>query len=232
MKNSHSKKLIIAVDGFSSTGKSTLAQDIARHFQIRYIDSGAMYRAVTLYALKNQLIDPQSGINKEALQQVLEKIVIDFRRSADTNQQDIYLNGEIVSKAIREMGVNNQVSHISKLGFVREKMVEKQREFAREGGVIMDGRDIGTVVFPNADVKFFITAKASIRADRRFKELQEKGIEANYEEILENIKERDSIDQNRSVSPLKKAPDAVEIDNSSLSRNEQLQRALEIIEKI
>jgi len=232
MKNSHSKKLIIAVDGFSSTGKSTLAQDIARHFQIRYIDSGAMYRAVTLYALKNQLIDPQSGINKEALQQVLEKIVIDFRRSADTNQQDIYLNGEIVSKAIREMEVNNQVSHISKLGFVREKMVEKQREFAREGGVIMDGRDIGTVVFPNADVKFFITAKASIRADRRFKELQEKGIEANYEEILENIKERDSIDQNRSVSPLKKAPDAVEIDNSSLSRNEQLQRALEIIEKI
>ena len=232
MKHNNSKHLIVAVDGFSSTGKSTLAQDIARHYGIRYIDSGAMYRAVTLYALNNTLIDEQnSTIKEKELDTKLNKINIDFKRNEGNNIQSLYLNGEQVDNAIRQMNVNNQVSYISKLKFVREKLVEKQREFAYEGGVVMDGRDIGTVVFPNADVKLFITASASIRAERRHKELKEKGIEANYEEILENIKERDLIDQNREISPLKKAKDAYEIDNSKLTRKQQLEKALEIIEQ-
>jgi len=226
------KHLIIAVDGFSSTGKSTIAKDIAQHYGIRYIDSGAMYRAVTLYALNNNLIDPQnSEIKEKELEKALDKTSINFERNTENNIQNIYLNGKLVDKDIRQMAVNNQVSHISKLKFVREKMVEKQREFALKGGVVMDGRDIGTVVFPNADVKLFITASASIRAERRFKELKEKGIEANYKEILENIKERDTIDQTRKISPLRKAEGAYEIDNSRLTRKQQLEKALEIIEQ-
>lgn len=231
MMNSYiSKHLIIAVDGFSSTGKSTLAQDIAKHYGIRYIDSGAMYRAVTLYAINQRLIDPKTSIvDEKKLKKEIDKIKIDFRRTSD-NQQCTYLNGRNVDKEIRQMAVNNQVSHISKIRFVREKMVEKQREFAREGGVVMDGRDIGTVVFPGADIKLFITASAEIRAERRFKELKEKGIEANFNDVLTNLKERDAIDQNRETSPLKKAPDAYEIDNSNLSRDEQLKEAINIIE--
>lgn len=232
MKHDKSKQLIVAIDGFSSTGKSTLAQDIAKHYGIRYIDSGAMYRAVTLYALNNDFIELQnSKIKEKELKNALDKISINFERNTENNLQSIYLNGKQVDKDIRQMVVNNQVSHISKLNFVRKKMVEKQREFAKEGGVVMDGRDIGTVVFPNADVKLFITASAPIRAERRHKELKEKGIEANYEGILENIKERDLIDQNREVSPLRKAEDAYEIDNSKLTRKQQLEKALEIIEQ-
>jgi len=232
MTSINSKHLIVAVDGFSSTGKSTLAQDIAKHYGIRYIDSGAMYRAVTLYALNNNLINQQnSKIEEKKLEKALDTINIDFKRNTASNIQSLYLNGKHVNKDIRQMAVNNQVSHISKLNFVRKKLVEKQREFAREGGVVMDGRDIGTVVFPNADVKLFITASASIRAERRHKELQEKGINGNYEEILENIKDRDSIDQSREFSPLKKAEDAYEINNSKLTRKEQLEKALEIIEQ-
>lgn len=232
MKANNSKHLIVAVDGFSSTGKSTLAQDIAKHYGIKYIDSGAMYRAVTLYALNNNLIDTKNAKIKETqLQESINNININFERNTKNNLQSIYLNGKQVDKEIRQMGVNNQVSYISKLKFIREKMVEKQREFAREGGVVMDGRDIGTVVFPNADIKLFITASASIRAERRYRELKEKNIDAIYEEILKNIKERDSIDQNREASPLKKAADAYEIDNSKLTRKQQLKKALEIIEK-
>jgi len=224
------KDLIIAVDGFSSTGKSTLAQDIAKYYGIRYIDSGAMYRAVTLYAIKNDLIDKKtSAIKEKALKLELDKLQIDFRRTSD-NQQSIYLNNNKVDKEIRQMAVNNQVSHISKIPFIRKKMVEKQREFAREGGLVMDGRDIGTVVFPEADVKLFITTSAEIRAERRYKELKEKGIEADYKEVLNNLRERDAIDQSRDTSPLKKAPDAYEIDNSKLSREGQLQVAIKIIE--
>ena len=230
MNKTNSKHLIVAVDGFSSSGKSTLAQDIAKHYGIRYIDSGAMYRAVTLYAIRKGFIDEKtSAIKEKKLETEIDKIKIDFRRTPD-NQQSIYLNNENVDKAIRQMSVNNQVSHISKLPFVREKMVEKQREFAHEGGLVMDGRDIGTVVFPEADVKLFITTSAEIRAKRRFKELEEKGIEADYDEVLANLKERDAIDQSRETSPLKKAPDALEIDNSNLSREQQLKKALDIIE--
>jgi len=232
MTPNNSKQLIIAIDGFSSTGKSTLAQDIARHYGIRYIDSGAMYRAVTLYALNNNLIDTHnSTIKEKELDKKLNNINIDFKRNTESNIQSIYLNGKQVDNDIRQMKVNNQVSYISKLNFVREKLVKKQRKFAHEGGVAMDGRDIGTVVFPNADVKFFITASASIRAERRHKELKEKGIEANYEEILENIKERDLIDQNRNISPLRMAKNAYKIDNSKLTRQQQLEKALEIIEQ-
>jgi cytidylate kinase len=230
MNSYSSKHLIIAVDGFSSTGKSTLAQDIAKHYGIRYIDSGAMYRAVTLYAINKDLIDPKTSIvDEKKLKKEIDNIKIDFRRTS-ANQQSTYLNGKNVDKEIRQMAVNNQVSHISKIRFVRKKMVEKQREFAREGGVVMDGRDIGTVVFPGADIKLFITASAEIRADRRFKELKEKGIAADFNDVLTNLKERDAIDQNRETSPLKKAPDAYEIDNSNLSRKEQLKEAINIIE--
>ncbi len=230
MSENNNKNLIIAVDGFSSTGKSTLAQDIAKHYGIRYIDSGAMYRAVTLYALQKGLIDQTtSAIQVEELKKELDKMKIDFKRTTN-NQQSIYLNNHNVDKEIRQMAVNNQVSHISKIRFVREKMVEKQRKFSHEGGLVMDGRDIGTVVFPEADIKLFITASAEIRAERRFKELKEKGIKADYNEVLNNLKERDAIDQGRETSPLKKAPDAFEIDNSNLSREEQLKKAISLID--
>lgn len=232
MKTETENKLIVAVDGFSSTGKSTIARDIAAHYGIRYIDSGAMYRAVTLFAIKNELIDPHTfQIDEHKLRACLPDINIDFSVERETNQQRILLNGEPVDQDIRGMQVSSLVSYISKLGFVRQAMVEKQRMFAKEGGLAMDGRDIGTVVFPDADVKIFVTADSQIRAQRRYEELKEKGIEADFDEVLRNIKERDRIDQGRAESPLRKAENAFEIDNSFLTRAEQLQQALEIIEK-
>ena len=232
MTNEVKNRLIVAVDGFSSTGKSTIAKDIAAHYGIRYIDSGAMYRAVTLFAINHKLIDSRTfQIDERKLRTYLKDIHIDFSLEPETKRQHIVLNRVPVDQDIRGMQVSNLVSYISKLGFVRKEMVEKQRMFAKEGGLAMDGRDIGHVVFPDADVKIFVTADPQIRAQRRYKELQEKGIGADFDEVLRNIKERDRIDQERAESPLRKAEDAFEMDNSYLTRAEQLQQALEIIEK-
>lgn len=222
--------MVIAVDGFSSTGKSTLAKDIARYYNILYIDSGAMYRAITYFAIKNGLINLKTRkIDESQLKDQLSSVVLDFVINEKDNQY-ITMNGENVEDNIRQMDVSNNVSLISKFGFVREKMVERQREFREKGSLVMDGRDIGTVVFPDAEVKFFVTANVDIRAQRRFKELQEKGYTISYEEVKKNIEERDEIDQNREVSPLRKSPDAVELDNSFLTRDEQLGKAIDIIE--
>lgn len=228
---STSKKTIIAIDGFSSTGKSTLAKDIAKHYKIRYIDSGAMYRAVTLYALRNNIIDTQrNSLNEEKLKRSLEHIHVDFVRDHKTGQQEICLNNENVEDQIRKMDVSSYVSHISSLGFVREKMVEKQREFKHYGSLVMDGRDIGTVVFPDANIKLFVIADKKVRAQRRYEELKSKGYDITFEEVMKNIEERDRMDQNREVSPLRKAEDAIEFDNTNLSRSEQLSKAIRIIE--
>ncbi|MFP4018880.1 MAG: (d)CMP kinase [Bacteroidales bacterium] len=228
---STSKKTIIAIDGFSSTGKSTLAKDIAKHYKIRYIDSGAMYRAVTLYALRNNIIDTQrNSLNEEKLKRSLEHIHVDFVHEHKTGRQEICLNNENVEDQIRKMDVSSYVSHISSLGFVREKMVEKQREFKHYGSLVMDGRDIGTVVFPDANIKLFVIADKKVRAQRRYEELKSKGYDITFEEVMKNIEERDRMDQNREVSPLRKAEDAIEFDNTNLSRSEQLSKAIRIIE--
>ncbi len=226
------KRMIVAVDGYSSTGKSTLARDIARYFRIKYIDSGAMYRAITLYALREGLYDRANAtINEKALRKALEHLTLDFELDTDSGQQAILLNGEDVEREIRQMEVSQWVSSVSQYRFIREKLVEKQRAFARTDSLVMDGRDIGTVVFPQADVKIFMTASLEVRTQRRFKELQEKGQHVSLEEVRHNVAERDRIDQNRSESPLRKAPDAEVIDNSHLSRQEQLQQAIDMIVK-
>jgi len=223
-------KIIIAVDGYSSTGKSTLARDIARHFRIKYIDSGAMYRAVTLFALRAGLYDPASQrLDEDQMQKALENLHVDFFLDESTAEQYIMMNGENVEEEIRRMEVSQNVSMISRYGFIRKQMVEKQRAFARDDSLVMDGRDIGTVVFPRAQVKIFMTASLDVRAQRRYQELRDKGLEVDYEEVNRNVKERDRIDENRTESPLRKAPDAAVIDNSHISRQKQLQLALRII---
>ena len=232
MDMSGKKDLIITVDGYSSTGKSTLARDLARHFRIRYIDSGAMYRAVTLYALRNGIYDPQNGnLNDEMLEREIPSLEIDFLVDETTGAQSTTLNGENVEQAIRTMEVSGAVSQISKVKLVREKLVEKQRTFGEIGGVVMDGRDIGTVVFPGADVKIFLTASAEVRAKRRYEELKEKGYKVTWDEVLNNVRQRDYLDEHREESPLRKAPDAVLLDNSELDREEQFEEALKIVRK-
>ena len=217
------KKIIIAIDGYSSSGKSTLAKEIARLLNYKYIDSGAMYRAVTLFALRNNLInDSNHQVDEKKLQDLIKQIKIDFRNSTERNRQETYLNNENVEDEIREMNVSNNVSFISKIRFVREKMVSFQQEMGKEKGIVMDGRDIGTVVFPNAELKIFMNAKAQIRAERRYLELKEKNIDVSYEEILKNIEKRDYIDETRDTSPLKKAQDAIELNNSNINKQEQL----------
>ncbi len=230
MDMSGKKALIITVDGYSSTGKSTLARDLARHFRIRYIDSGAMYRAVTLYTLRNGIYDPQSdNLNEEMLNREIPTLEIDFLVDDTTGRQSTILNGENVEQAIRTMEVSGAVSQISKVKFVRERLVEKQRAFGKEGGVVMDGRDIGTVVFPNADLKIFLTASAEVRAKRRYDELMEKRYKVTWDEVLSNVRQRDYLDEHREVSPLRKAPDAELLDNSVLDREEQLEKAIKIV---
>ncbi|MCD4833544.1 MAG: (d)CMP kinase [Bacteroidales bacterium] len=217
------KKIIIAIDGYSSSGKSTLAKEIAKILNYKYIDSGAMYRAVTLFALRNNLInDSNHQVDEKKLQDLIKQIKIDFRNSTERNRQETYLNNENVEDEIREMNVSNNVSFISKIRFVREKMVSFQQEMGKEKGIVMDGRDIGTVVFPNAELKIFMNAKAQIRAERRYLELKEKNVDVSYEEILKNIEKRDYIDETRDTSPLKKAQDAIELNNSNINKQEQL----------
>ena len=214
------KKITIAIDGFSSCGKSTMAKDLAREVGYIYIDSGAMYRAVTLYSIENGIFDGDV-IDTEKLKKAIKDIQISFRPNPETGRPDTYLNGVNVENKIRTMGVSSKVSPISALDFVREAMVAQQQAMGKEKGIVMDGRDIGTTVFPDAELKIFVTATPEIRAQRRFDELKAKGQEGSFEEILENVKQRDYIDQHREVRPLRKADDALLLDNSNLSIEQQ-----------
>ncbi len=216
------KRLTIAIDGFSGGGKSTFARAIAARMGYLFIDSGAMYRAVTLYALRGGMISG-GELDEQALVRSLDDIRIEFRFNARKGASDIYLNGEDVSAAIRTIEVSDHVSRTSSIGAVREKLVAEQREMGREGGVVMDGRDIGTVVFPDADLKIFLTADPAVRARRRYEELKAMGGDVSLAEIERNIRERDSYDQTREISPLRKAPDAIVLDNSNMTLAEQME---------
>ncbi len=217
-------KITIAIDGFSSTGKSTLAKDLAALLGFVYIDSGAMYRAVALYAKEEGLINGK--VNEKALFSHLDDLEISFEYNEDRKASDLILNGRNVENSIRTMEISQIVSRVSALGPVREKLVALQKKSGRNRGVVMDGRDIGTVVFPDAELKIFMQADGEIRAQRRFNELQRKNMPAKIEVVRENLQERDRIDMNRAISPLKKADDARILDNSSLNHEEQLQIAL------
>lgn len=217
------KKITIAVDGFSSCGKSTMAKDLAREIGYIYIDSGAMYRAVTLYCIENNLFYPDGTINIPELEKQIKDIHISFHLNPDTNRPDTYLNGVNVENKIRTMEVSSKVSPVSAIGFVRKAMVAAQQEMGKAKGIVMDGRDIGTTVFPDAELKIFVTASAKIRAQRRYDELKAKGQPADFEEILANVENRDYIDQHREISPLKQAEDAILLDNSNMSIAEQKQ---------
>lgn len=216
------KKIVIAIDGHSSSGKSTMAKDLAREIGYIYIDTGAMYRAVTLYALQHHYIQG-NVIDEEALKADMDKIDISFQYNAETGRPDTFLNGKKVEKEIRTMEVSDKVSPIAALGFVRRAMVAKQQEIGKAKGVVMDGRDIGTVVFPDAELKLFVTALPEVRARRRWEELQAKGESVSYEEVLANVKKRDYIDSTRAESPLRQAPDAIVLDNSDMTIAEQKQ---------
>ncbi len=220
------KKITIAIDGHSSCGKSTMAKDLAREVGYVYVDTGAMYRSVTLFAIRNGIFT-DGGINEAELRRRMPEIRISFKFNAETGRPDTYLNGELVEGDIRSMEVSNKVSPIAALGFVREAMVAQQQQMGKDKGVVMDGRDIGTTVFPDAELKVFVTASAEVRAQRRYDELKAKGMEADYDDILKNVQERDYIDSHREVSPLRKADDAIELDNSSMTIPEQKQWLLD-----
>ena len=215
------KKITIAIDGHSSCGKSTMAKELARRVGYIYVDTGAMYRSVTLYALRNNLFREDGSIKTEELEAQLPDIHISFELNAETGRPDTYLNGECVEQTIRSLEVSSHVSPIAALGFVREAMVAQQQQMGQGGGVVMDGRDIGTVVFPHAELKVFVTASAEVRAQRRYDELQQKGMPADYADILKNVQERDYIDSHREVSPLRQADDALLLDNSHMTIPEQ-----------
>lgn len=224
------QKLIkIAVDGHSSCGKSTLARDLSKYFNFLYIDTGAMYRAVTLFSIRIGVFKDNLE-NNDLLIQNLSKINIEFKQTSN-NKTEIFLNGENVENEIRNLEVSSKVSKIATLSELRALMVGLQRKMSENKSVVMDGRDIGTVVFPDADIKIFLTASLEIRAKRRFDELKEKTKNLDYNAILKNISERDFIDQNREISPLKKAEDAILIDNSNLNPKQQLDLAVKIIKK-
>ena len=216
------KKITIAIDGYSSCGKSTMAKDLAREIGYVYVDSGAMYRAVALYALDNGIIK-DGKIDEECLKGEMKNIEISFQFNPERGRPDTYLNGIRVEDRIRTLEVSNHVSPVAALGFVREEMVRQQQRMGQEGGIIMDGRDIGTTVFPNAELKIFVTASAEIRAQRRYDELTAKGEACNMKEILKNVEERDYIDTHREISPLRQADDALVLDNSHLTIDEQKQ---------
>lgn len=215
------KKIVIAIDGFSSCGKSTMAKDLAKEIGYIYVDTGAMYRSVTLYALRHGMFREDNSIDTEALEKAIPEIKISFKLNVETGRPDTYLNGELVEKDIRSMEVSSHVSPIAAIGFVREALVKQQQAMGKEKGIVMDGRDIGTAVFPNAELKIFVTASAEVRAQRRYDELKAKGMPADFQDILKNVEERDYIDSHREVSPLKKAEDAIELDNSNMTIPEQ-----------
>ena len=215
------KKIVIAIDGFSSCGKSTMAKDLAKEIGYIYIDSGAMYRAVTLYRIEHDLFDPDGNIRTEALRQHMDEIHITFRIDTATQRLHTFLNGKDVEEQIRTLEVSSKVSPVSALDFVRHALVRQQQDMGKDKGIVMDGRDIGTAVFPDAELKIFVTASPQIRAKRRYDELCAKGQKASFEDILHNVEERDRIDQTRTVSPLRKAEDAILLDNSNLTLSEQ-----------
>ncbi len=215
------KKITIAIDGFSSCGKSTMAKDLAKEIGYIYIDSGAMYRAVTLYCLENSLFNSDGSVNSEELEKHINDISVSFCLNEATLKPETFLNGVNVESKIRTMEVSSRVSLVAALGFVREALVKLQQEMGKSKGIVMDGRDIGTVVFPDAELKIFVTASAEIRAKRRYDELMAKGQEVSFDEILKNVEERDRIDQTRAVSPLRKADDAIVLDNSNMTVEEQ-----------
>lgn len=215
------KKITIAIDGFSSCGKSTMAKDLAKEIGYIYIDSGAMYRAVTLYCIENSLFSPDGSVNSAELEKRIDNIRISFVMNKETSRPETCLDGVNVESRIRTMEVSSHVSLVAALGFVREALVRQQQEMGKAKGIVMDGRDIGTVVFPDAELKIFVTASAEIRAQRRYDELKAKGQEVSFDEILNNVQERDRIDQTREVSPLRKADDAIVLDNSNMTIAEQ-----------
>lgn len=215
------KKIIIAIDGHSSCGKSTMAKDLARRIGYVYVDTGAMYRSVTLYALRHGLFNPDGTVKADLLREQMPEISISFKFNPETGRPDTYLNGELVEKEIRSLEVSNHVSPIAAIPFVRADMVAQQQRMGQEKGIVMDGRDIGTTVFPDAELKIFVTASAEVRAQRRFDELKAKGMPADYEDILRNVQERDYIDSHREVSPLRQAADALVLDNSHMTIAEQ-----------
>lgn len=215
------KKIVIAIDGFSSCGKSTMAKDLAREIGYIYVDTGAMYRSVTLYALRNDMFGDDGKVDEARLHDAIDNIEIAFRLNDETGHPDTLLNGECVEKDIRGLEVSSKVSLIAALPFVREKLVKEQQKMGLAKGIVMDGRDIGTVVFPQAELKIFVTASAEVRAQRRYDELMAKGMPADFEDILKNVQERDYMDSHRAVSPLRKADDAIELDNSHMTIAEQ-----------
>lgn len=219
---SESKKITIAIDGYSSCGKSTMAKALAKQLGYIFIDSGAMYRGVTLYCMRHQLIDENGHPNYSAIVKALPLISISFDFNPTTSTFDLMLNDENVEALIRMPDVAAHVSSIAAIKEVREKLVEEQRKMGKNGGIVMDGRDIGSVVFPNAELKLFVTAKPEIRAQRRLTELQAKKVDTTFEEVLANLQERDHVDSTRSESPLVKTSDALEIDTSDLTPATQL----------
>ncbi len=225
------KHIIIAIDGFSSTGKSTLAKQLAKALGYVYVDTGAMYRAVTLYAMQNNYISNDNFHVNDLVMQ-LHNINLLFKFDPTLGFSEMYLNGKNVEKEIRNMEVSNFVSAVSAVPEVRYQLVKQQQEIGNNSSVVMDGRDIGTVVFPNAELKLFMTASVEIRAERRYNELINKGEKVNYSDVLRNVNERDYIDSHRKSSPLKKAEDAIEIDNSTLSLDEQFTQIMQLINKI
>ena len=215
------KKIVIAIDGFSSCGKSTIAKDLARRIGYVYVDTGAMYRSVTLFALNHHLFNEDGSVKADQLEKLMPEVNISFKLNTETGRPDTYLNGVCVENDIRGMEVSSHVSPIAAIPFVREALVAQQQRMGGDKGIVMDGRDIGTTVFPEAELKIFVTASAEVRAQRRYDELKAKGAEANYDDILKNVQERDYIDTHREVSPLRKADDALELDNSHMTIEEQ-----------
>ena len=221
------KKITIAIDGHSSCGKSTMAKDLAREVGYVYVDTGAMYRSVTLYALRHDLFREDGSVKTDALEQQMADIRISFKFNPETGRPDTYLNNECVEKEIRSLEVSNHVSPIAAIPFVRTAMVAQQQQMGKDKGVVMDGRDIGSTVFPDAELKVFVTASAKVRAQRRYDELQAKGMPADFDDILKNVEERDYLDSHREVSPLRKADDAILLDNSEMTIPEQKEWLLE-----
>jgi len=221
------KPIVIAIDGHSSTGKSTVAKRLAKQLEYKYVDTGAMYRAVTLFAMRNNWIQ-EGNVDEAKLIENLSAVEINFEYNPEAGTNDVILNDENVEKQIRAMEVSGNVSSVAKIDEVREKLVQIQKQLGEEKGIVMDGRDIGSVVFPEAELKIFMTASADIRAQRRYNELKEKGENINFEEVLKNVQHRDDIDSNRKNSPLIQSEDAIKIDNSNLSQEEQFEKILNL----
>lgn len=224
------KKITIAIDGFSSTGKSTVAKRLAKALGYVYVDTGAMYRAVTLYAMQNDLIS-DDAFDKEGLNSHLDKVKVNFKFNENLGFAEVYLNGTNVEQEVRNMEVSQYVSQVATVSEVRQRLVKQQQAFGKDNGVVMDGRDIGTVVFPDAELKLFMTASAEKRAQRRYDELLERGDEVSYEAVLENVQSRDLVDSTRKDSPLVKAEDAIRVDNSNMTLDEQFEFILKLSEE-